>query len=127
DRGRRHRRDPGHGRARPLHRTAVPVADGARPGRDQPAVRAAAGGARLMARRLERGSRLVIATHNPGKLREMQELLAPHAIEAVSAGELGLPEPEEDAPDFAGNARIKAVAAASAGMPALADDSGFCV
>ncbi len=80
-----------------------------------------------MARRLERGSTLVIATHNPGKLREMQALLAPHAIEAVSAGELGLAEPEEDAPDFAGNARIKALAAASAGIPALADDSGFCV
>ncbi len=80
-----------------------------------------------MARRLERGSKLVIATHNPGKLREMQALLAPHAIEAVSAGELGLAEPEEDAPDFAGNARIKALAAASAGIPALADDSGFCV
>jgi XTP/dITP diphosphohydrolase len=80
-----------------------------------------------MARRLERGSTLVIATHNPGKLREMQALLAPHAIEAVSAGELGLTEPEEDAPDFAGNARIKALAAASAGIPALADDSGFCV
>ncbi len=80
-----------------------------------------------MARRLERGSRLIIATHNPGKLREMADLLRPHAVHAVSAGELGLPEPAEDAPDFAGNARIKALAAASSGNPALADDSGFCV
>ena len=78
-------------------------------------------------RRLEPGSRLVIATHNPGKLREIAELLLPYAVEAVSAGELGLPEPEEDAPDFAGNARIKALAATSVGSPALADDSGFCV
>ena len=78
-------------------------------------------------RQLEPGGRLVIATHNPGKLREIAELLRPHAVEAVSAGELGLPEPEEDAPDFAGNARIKACAAASTGLPALADNSGFCV
>lgn len=80
-----------------------------------------------MARRLDRGSRLVIATHNEGKLREMEELLRPHAIEVVSAGALGLAAPAEDAPDFAGNARIKALAAASSGLPALADDSGFCV
>ena len=81
-----------------------------------------------MPRRLQPGARLVIATHNPGKLREIGELLAPHGLDAVSAGALGLPEPEEDAPDFAGNARIKALAAATgAGLPALADDSGFCV
>lgn len=81
-----------------------------------------------MARRLPPGSKLVIATHNPGKLREIAALLAPHGVTAVSAGELGLPEPEEDAPDFAGNARIKALAAATAtNLPALADDSGFCV
>ena len=80
-----------------------------------------------MARRLARGSRLVIATHNAGKLREMADLLRPYAIEAVSAGSLGLPEPAEDAPDFAGNARIKALTAATTGHPALADDSGFCV
>ena len=78
-------------------------------------------------RRLARGSRLIVATHNPGKLREMNDLLRPHAVQAVSAGDLGLPEPEEDAPDFAGNARIKALAAAGTGTPALADDSGFCV
>jgi XTP/dITP diphosphohydrolase len=81
-----------------------------------------------MARTLARGSRLVIATHNPGKLAEIAALLAPHGVAAVSAGELGLPEPEETAPDFVGNARLKALAAAAAtGLPALADDSGFCV
>ena len=81
-----------------------------------------------MARRLASGARLVIATHNPGKLREIDELVAPHGIAAVSAGALGLPEPEETAPDFLGNARLKARAAAdAAGLPALADDSGFCV
>jgi XTP/dITP diphosphohydrolase len=80
-----------------------------------------------MARRLESGTRLVIATHNPGKLVEIADLLRPHAMQVVSAGELGLPEPEETAPDFVGNARIKALAAAAAsGLPALADDSGFC-
>ncbi len=81
-----------------------------------------------MARRLVPGTRLVLATHNPGKLREMAALVAPFGFAMVSAGELGLPEPAEVAPDFAGNARLKALAAtrASAG-PALADDSGFCV
>jgi XTP/dITP diphosphohydrolase len=84
--------------------------------------------ARALAHALARGAKLVIATHNPGKLREIAELLAPHGVEAVSAGALGLPEPEETAPDFAGNAALKALAAAQAsGLPALADDSGFCV
>ncbi len=78
--------------------------------------------------RLARGNRLVVATHNPGKLAEMTALLAPYGIETVSAGALGLPEPEETAEDFEGNARLKAIAAAhGAGLPALADDSGFCV
>jgi XTP/dITP diphosphohydrolase len=81
-----------------------------------------------MARRLTPGTRLVIATHNPGKLREIAALIAPHGVSAVSAGELGLPEPEETEPDFVGNARLKArAAAAAAAGPALADDSGFCV
>jgi XTP/dITP diphosphohydrolase len=71
---------------------------------------------------------LVIATHNPGKLAEMRELLAPHGIEAVSAAELGLGEPEETGTTFAANARIKAVAAATAArLPAFADDSGLVV
>src|SRR3954466_8893727 len=72
--------------------------------------------------------RLVIATHNPGKLAEMRELLAPYGIEAVSAGELGLGEPEETGDSFAANARIKAMAAAQAAKrPAFADDSGLAV
>ena len=70
----------------------------------------------------------MIATHNPGKLAEMRELLAPHGIEAVSAGELGLAEPEETGETFVANARIKAVAAAKAAqLPAFADDSGLVV
>lgn len=81
-----------------------------------------------MARKLPAGGKLVIATHNPGKLREIAELLRPYAIEVVSAGAIGLSEPEEDAVDFVGNARLKALAAATASrLPALADDSGFCV
>jgi XTP/dITP diphosphohydrolase len=71
---------------------------------------------------------LVIATHNPGKLAEMRELLAPHGVEAVSAADLGLAEPEETGDTFAANARIKAVAAAiAARLPAFADDSGLAV
>jgi XTP/dITP diphosphohydrolase len=81
-----------------------------------------------MPRRIASGQTLVLASHNPGKLREIEALLRPLGVEVVSAGALGLPEPEEDAPDFAGNARIKALAAATAsGLPALSDDSGFCV
>jgi XTP/dITP diphosphohydrolase len=73
-------------------------------------------------------SPVVIATHNPGKLREMRELLAPYRIEARSAGELGLAEPDETGTTFAANARIKALAATKAtNLPAFADDSGFCV
>jgi len=71
---------------------------------------------------------LVIATHNPGKLAEMRELLAPYGIAAISAGELGLGEPEETGTTFLANARIKAVAAAQATrLPAFADDSGLVV
>jgi XTP/dITP diphosphohydrolase len=72
--------------------------------------------------------RLVIATHNPGKLAEMRELLAPYGIDAISAGELKLNEPEETGMSFRDNARIKAAAAAEAtGLPAFADDSGLAV
>ena len=79
-----------------------------------------------MHRKLE--GRIVIATHNPGKLAEMRELLAPYGIEAVSAGELGLGEPEETGDRFQANARIKAIAAAEAAqLPAFADDSGIVV
>jgi XTP/dITP diphosphohydrolase len=71
---------------------------------------------------------LVIATHNPGKLAEMRELLAPHGVTAISAGDLGLTEPEETGETFAANAGIKAAAAArAAGRPAFADDSGLVV
>ncbi len=74
------------------------------------------------------GGALVIASHNPGKVREIAELLAPHGVEVRSAGELGLPEPEETAVTFAENAAIKARAAAQgSGLPALADDSGLVV
>lgn len=70
----------------------------------------------------------MIATHNPGKLTEMRDLLAPYGIDAVSAGELGLDEPEETGTTFVANARIKADAAARAAkLPAFADDSGLAV
>ena len=73
-------------------------------------------------------ARLVIASHNPGKVREIADLVAPRGITAVSAGELGLPEPEETGTSFRENARIKSMAAArGAQAPALADDSGLVV
>ncbi len=72
--------------------------------------------------------RLVIASHNPGKVREIAELLGPHGVEPVSAAELDLPEPDEIGATFIDNADLKARAAADlAGLPALADDSGLCV
>ena len=78
-------------------------------------------------RQLEPGP-LVIASHNPGKVREIADLLGPFGVEPVSAGDLGLPEPEETESSFRGNAKLKALAAAKAsGKPALADDSGLCV
>lgn len=80
-----------------------------------------------MTRKLDK-SRLVIATHNAGKLREISALLAPHGIECVSAGDLGLPEPDETGTTFIENALLKAHAAANAAnLPALADDSGLSV
>jgi len=73
-------------------------------------------------------ARLVLASHNPGKLHEIAELLAPYGTEVTSAGALGLPEPEETGETFAENALIKARASAEgSGLPALADDSGLCV
>ena len=70
----------------------------------------------------------MIATHNPGKLAEMRELLEPHGVEVVSAGDLGLAEPDETGDSFVANARIKAMAAARASqLPAFADDSGLVV
>jgi len=75
---------------------------------------------------LTSGMRLVVASHNPGKVWEIRKLIVPYGLDAISAGELDLPEPEETETTFAGNARLKALAAASAaGLPALADDSGL--
>lgn len=78
-------------------------------------------------RRLAPG-RLVIASHNAGKVREIEALLAPFGLAVISAGALGLAEPDETEPSFVGNAELKALAAArAAGLPALADDSGLAV
>jgi XTP/dITP diphosphohydrolase len=78
--------------------------------------------------RLPRGSQLVVASHNQGKVREIKSMLGPHGIVAISAGSLGLPEPEETGSSFAANAEIKAHASATgSGHAALADDSGLCV
>jgi XTP/dITP diphosphohydrolase len=75
---------------------------------------------------LRRGTKLVIASHNEGKVKELAELFAPFGIECVSAASLGLPEPEETGESFANNAKLKAMAAAQgSGLPALADDSGL--
>ncbi len=80
-----------------------------------------------MARRFS-DTRLVIASHNPGKVREIGELLAPFGAQVVAAGSLGLPEPEETGATFEANAELKALAAARAtNLPALADDSGLVV
>ncbi len=74
------------------------------------------------------GDKLVIASHNKGKVHEIGDLLAPFGITVVSAGEFGLEEPEETEETFAGNARIKAhFAATETGLPALSDDSGIMV
>ena len=78
--------------------------------------------------KLPRGSHLVVASHNPGKVREIKALLGPHGIEPIGAGDLGLSEPEETETTFTGNAELKARAAALAcGHFALADDSGLSV
>ncbi len=77
-------------------------------------------------RKLVRGGRLVVASHNPGKLREISDLVRPFGLDAVSAGALGVSEPEETETTFAGNARLKALhSARTTGLPALSDDSGL--
>ena len=82
----------------------------------------------LPGRRLARATRVVVASHNEGKVREVAELMAPHGLNAVSAGALGLPEPEETGSSFIANAVLKAEAAArGSGLPAIADDSGLSV
>jgi XTP/dITP diphosphohydrolase len=80
------------------------------------------------ARRSLRGAKLVVASHNPGKVREIAELLGAFGVEIVPAGALGLSEPEETGDTFAANAELKARAAAEASkLPAIADDSGLCI
>ena len=77
-------------------------------------------------RRLQRGDRLVVASHNPGKVWEINKLIEPYGLAAVSAGDLGLTEPAETETTFEGNAKLKALfAAKGSGLPALADDSGI--
>jgi XTP/dITP diphosphohydrolase len=77
-------------------------------------------------RKLVSGTRLVVASHNPGKIREINDLIRPFGLVAVSAGELGISEPEETETTFAGNAQLKALHSARAsGLPALSDDSGL--
>lgn len=79
-----------------------------------------------MTARLKRGDKLVVATHNPGKVWEINKLIEPYGLAAVSAGDLGLKEPVETETTFEGNARLKAVFAAEGSrLPALADDSGI--
>src|SRR5712691_10952209 len=81
-----------------------------------------------MSRRFDPGERLVVASHNPGKLDEITALLGPFGVEAIGAAALGLPEPEETGASFEENAALKArLAAEAAGLPALADDSGLVV
>ncbi len=78
--------------------------------------------------RLSPGQKIVVASHNEGKVREIRDLLHPFGLETISAAELNLPEPDETETTFSGNATLKAVAAAKAsGMPALSDDSGLAV
>jgi XTP/dITP diphosphohydrolase len=84
-------------------------------------------GGQLPARKFT-GSELVLATHNGGKVREIQDLLAPFGLQVTAAGALGLPEPAETGTTFAANAKLKALASATgAALPALADDSGLVV
>ncbi|MGQ0457271.1 MAG: non-canonical purine NTP pyrophosphatase [Hyphomicrobium sp.] len=81
---------------------------------------------RAVTPKLQRGDAIIVASHNPGKVWEINQLIAPYGLNAVSAGDLGLVEPEETEPTFEGNARLKAIAAAQGGgKPALADDSGL--
>lgn len=79
-----------------------------------------------MTRKLTSAAKLVVASHNPGKVWEIRKLISPYGLDAISAGDLNLPEPEETETTFEGNARLKARAAAiGANLPALADDSGL--
>ena len=120
----RYRRPP---RARPMTRKACSACCASRASVARNLRRAAEGRRAVMARRLARG-RLVLATHNAGKVREIAALMTPFGMDVVAAGDLGLPEPAETEDSFRGNALIKAHASAQgSGLPALADDSGLCV
>lgn len=82
----------------------------------------------MTTQRLTSGTKIVVASHNEGKVREIRDLLKPFGLRTVSAAELNLPEPDETETTFSGNAKLKAVAAAVAsGFPALSDDSGLAV
>ena len=70
-------------------------------------------------KQLQKGTRIVVASHNPGKVWEINQLIAPYGLDAVSAGDLGLPEPEETETTFEGNAKLKAIAAAKAGAASV--------
>ena len=126
------RRDPGDRRGRAVHRGGVRGAAGARPRRHRAARRAAEARDPLTAdrdaARFKRGETLVVATHNPGKLREIEELVAPLGLERdCRPARSACPSRRRPATTFEANAALKAVAAATAsGLPALADDSGVC-
>ena len=82
----------------------------------------------MTTQKLTSGNKIVVASHNEGKVREIRDLLRPFGLETVSAAELNLPEPEETETTFSGNAKLKALAAATvANLPALSDDSGLAV
>ena len=117
--GRRHR-----GRLRVARRRAVDLFP--RPRRQLPRVRRAAHLEARMTRRLVPGTRLVVASHNPGKVREILDLVAPHGLSVVSAAELGLPEPEETGSTFAANAAAEGRwrPRSARALPALSDDFG---
>src|SRR6185312_2116755 len=127
----RHRRDSGHGRGRALRRGALQPHAGAGAGRHlapHPHAARCAGAALAVAARRFAGDRLVVATHNKGKLVEIAELLSRFGVTALGAAALGLPEPKETGTTFEANAELKARAAAGpSGIPALADDSGLVV
>src|SRR4029078_1552729 len=128
DRQRQYRRSAGHRGKNAVQPGPASRAARSRPQGHRQAGRSAEDGGYVgMAHRPIAG-RLVIATHNPGKLAEMRELLAVYGVDAISAGELKLAEPEETGTTFRENARIKAQAAATASkLPAFADDSGLTV
>ncbi len=128
DRRERAGRGAGHRRGRSVQPRPVRPADDAGRARHPPAHRNAGKGAGDGMSRRFAGGRLIIASHNPGKVREIAELLEPHGADVVSAGALGLPEPEETGTTFVANAELKARAAAAAsGLASLADDSGLAV